>query len=49
MPLKSKAQSRLMHAVIEGKSNKVPKDVAEEYIKETSKERFKKLKERMKG
>lgn len=32
MPMKSEAQRRLMHAAAEGKSNKVPKSVAKEFV-----------------
>lgn len=48
MPIRSKAQQRLMFASAGGYSDKVPKNVADEYIKETPKSRFKKLKERLK-
>lgn len=47
MPIKSKAQQRLMYAAKAGKTDKVPKDVAEEYIESTPKSSFKKLKEYM--
>jgi hypothetical protein len=33
MPVKSKAQQRLMYAVLEGTSDKVPKKVAKEFVK----------------
>lgn len=49
MPIKSKAQQRLMFATLGGAKTGVPKEVAEEYIKATPKERFKKLKEKLKG
>jgi hypothetical protein len=32
MPVKSESQRRLMYSVLEGKSNKVPKKVAKEYV-----------------
>lgn len=32
MPVKSQSQRRLMYAVLEGKSDKVPKKVAKEYV-----------------
>lgn len=32
MPVKSRAQAGLMGAVLSGKSNKVPKKVAKEYL-----------------
>jgi len=47
MPLVSKAQTRLMYAAKNGYTDKVPKKVAEEYIMETPKNRFKRLKERL--
>lgn len=46
MPIKSKSQQRLMFAAAAGKTDKVPKEVAKEYIKATPKSSFKKLKER---
>lgn len=48
MPLKSKAQARLMYATISGYNTGIPKKVAKEYIKNTPKSRFKKLKEYLK-
>lgn len=36
MPVKSAKQFRLMRAVLSGKSNKVPKNVAQEFINKTS-------------
>jgi len=33
VPLRSEAQRRLMHAVLGGRSTKVPKDVAGEFVK----------------
>lgn len=45
MPLKSKAQARLMYATLGGANTGVPKSVAKEYIESTPKSRFKKLKE----
>jgi hypothetical protein len=47
MPLKSKAQQRLMYATLGGADTGVPKSVAKEYIKATPKKRFKKLKEKL--
>lgn len=47
MPIKSKAQQRLMYAASNGYSDKVPKKVADEFIEATPKSRFKKLKERL--
>lgn len=47
MPIKSKAQMRLMFAVASGHSDKLPKEVAREYIKSTPKNKFKRLKERI--
>lgn len=47
MPIKSKAQQRLMFAAAEGETDKVPEKVAKEFIKATPKDRFKKLKERL--
>ena len=47
MPLKSKAQQRLMYATISGADTRVPKKVAKKYIKETSKKDFKKLLEKV--
>lgn len=45
--IKSKAQQRLMYAAASGKSDKVPQKVAKEFIESTPKERFKKLKEKV--
>lgn len=39
---------RLMYAAANGDTDKVPKDVADEYIAATPKKRFKNLKERLK-
>ena len=47
MPIKSKAQQRLMYATIGGAKTGVPKKVAEEFIEATPKERFKRLKEKL--
>jgi hypothetical protein len=47
MPAKSKSQFRLMQMAAAGKSDKVPAKVAKEFLKETPKEKFKKLKERL--
>lgn len=47
MPIKSKSQQRLMFAAAQGNSDKVSKEVADKFIKETPKSRFKKLKERL--
>ena len=47
MPLKSKAQARLMYATMSGKKTGVYKKVAKEFIEATSKDRFKKLKEKI--
>lgn len=48
MPLKSLSQARLMYAAANGYTNKVPKKVADEYISATPKNRFKRLKEKVK-
>lgn len=48
MPLKSKAQQRLMYATAAGADTGVPEKVAKEYIKSTPKNAFKKLKEKVK-
>lgn len=40
MPAKSEKQLNLMRAVVAGKSKKVPKSVAKEYIKNTPKGKF---------
>lgn len=47
MPLKSKAQQRLMFASL-SQDTGVPKKVAQEMIEATPKSRFAKLKERLK-
>lgn len=47
MPLKSKSQMRLMFAAKEGYTDKVPKKVAEEFIDDTPKYEFKRLKEKV--
>jgi hypothetical protein len=49
MPIKSKSQQRLMFAAAAGKTDKVPKKVAEEFIEATPKERFKKLKDKVRA
>lgn len=36
MPAKSKSQSRLAHAVLAGKSDKMPRDVARDYAVKSS-------------
>ncbi len=46
MPFKSKAQSRLMHAVAEGKSKTVPKKVASKFVAEGHGKSQKKLPEK---
>lgn len=48
MPIKSKAQARLMYAALNNKTDKVPKEVAREYIAATPKESFSKLREKLK-
>lgn len=51
MPIKSKAQQRLMYAVAKdpevAKKTGVSQKVAREFIKSTPKKRFKKLKEKL--
>ena len=51
MPIKSKAQQRLMYAAAQdsevAKKTGVPQEVAREFIKSTPKKRFKKLKEKL--
>ena len=47
MPLKSKAQQKLMFATIKGADTGVPKDVAAEFIKNTSKRQYQKLRDRL--
>lgn len=47
MPIKSKAQQRLMYAAAAGKSDKVSPKVAKDFIEATPKEAFGKLKERL--
>ena len=49
MPIKSRAQQRLMFAAAEGKTDKVPEKVAKEYIAATPKKRFAKLVEKVKS
>jgi hypothetical protein len=46
MPMKSKAQSRLMHAAAEGKSNKVPAKVGKKFVEEQHGKSLKRLPER---
>lgn len=48
MPIKSKAQQRLMYAAKEGDTKKVPKKVAEEFIEKTPKKDYKKMPEKKK-
>lgn len=48
MPIVSKAQQRLMYATTGGANTGVPMKVAQEFINATPKDRFKKLKERVK-
>ena len=48
MPMKSKAQNRLMHAAAEGKSDRVPKKVAAKFVKEQHGKSVKKLPEHKK-
>lgn len=43
MPVVSKKQAGLMGAVLSGKSNKVPKKVAKEYLDASKGKSFKKL------
>lgn len=51
MPIKSKAQQRLMYAVAKdpklAKKTGVPQKVAKEFIEATPKDRFKRLKEKL--
>lgn len=48
MPLRSKAQARLMYASLQPNSNTgVPKDVARDYVNSTPKSSFPKLSERL--
>ncbi len=49
MPIKSKAQQRLMYATIGGADTGVPEKVAKEMVEATPKKRFKKLKEKVSG
>ena len=49
MPMKSKAQNRLMHAVAEGNSKAVPKAVAKKFVKEQAGKKLGKLPERKKS
>jgi hypothetical protein len=46
MPMKSKAQSRLMHAAAEGKSSKVPAKVGKKFVEEQHGKSLKRLPER---
>jgi hypothetical protein len=46
MPIKSKAQQRLMYATTGGAKTGVPKKVAKEYIEATPKKAMKQLPER---
>ena len=46
MPMKSKAQSRLMHAAAEGKSSKVPEKVGKKFVMEQKGKNLKRLPER---
>jgi hypothetical protein len=48
MPIKSKAQQRLMYATLGGAKTGVPMEVAKDFINATPKEKFKKLKEKLK-
>jgi hypothetical protein len=52
MPIKSKAQQRLMYAVANdsevSKKTGIPQSVAKEFIQTTKKSKFKKLKEKLK-
>jgi hypothetical protein len=43
MPIKSKAQQRLMYATAQGAKTGVPKKVAKEYIEATPAKAYKKL------
>lgn len=47
MPMKSKAQNGLMRAVLAGKSTKVPRKVAQEYVNAEHGKSVKKLPERV--
>jgi hypothetical protein len=47
MPSKSQAQHRLMRAVVTGKSDAVPRSVAEEYLRHDRGRSVKSLKERV--
>ena len=49
MPIKSKAQQRLMYATAGGAKTGVPKQVAKEYIEATPKKAMKQLPERRKS
>jgi len=49
MPIKSKAQQRLMYATAGGAKTGVPKQVAKEYIEATPKKVMKQLPERRKS
>lgn len=49
MPIKSKAQQRLMYATAAGAKTGVPKKVAKEYIAATPKGSMKRLPERRKA
>jgi hypothetical protein len=46
MPIKSKAQQKLMYATASGADTGVPKSVAKKYISETPKSSFKALPKR---
>lgn len=48
MPIRSKAQQKLMYASLNNYTNKVPKKVAKEFIDSTPKNAFSKLKEYVK-
>lgn len=47
MPLKSKAQQKLMFATLGGANTGVPKDVASDFVKNTSKRQYQKLRDRL--
>lgn len=49
MPMKSKAQSRLMHAAAAGKSSKVPAKVGKKFVEEQHGKPVKGLPEKKKG
>lgn len=49
MPVVSKKQAGLMGAVLSGKSTKVPKKVAQEYLNASKGKSFKKLPTRVKA